>query len=520
MMKKPVYLLLPLLLIFAFNNREKQGERVLHVQGGTITGLYSEESGVHIFKGVPFAAPPVGDLRWKAPQPVVPWEAVRKCEAFGPSPMQGKPAPFMFWSKEFLIPDEPISEDCLYLNVWTKAEKKKEKLPVLVYIYGGGFQSGGSGCPIYDGEAMAKKGVIFVSINYRVGVFGFLAHPELTQESEHRTSGNYAILDMIAALEWVQNNIEQFGGDPDNVTIAGQSAGSFGVNYLTVSPLAKGLFHKAIAESGAGFQSSPFRPGMDLQAGENAGLEYAKKFGTESIADLRAKSAEEISKTQGGMSFPIIDGYVIPESIMDAYKSGHQNDVPVIVGWNKDDRVMGMAQPADKFREQIKNQFGELADDFFEVYPVETEEEASQSQYEVSRDQTFGVQMYTWARIQTSMNGSPVYMYNFNRALPAYNKETDFGAFHSGEIVYAYDNLHTLDRPWEPADQKIADLMSEYWANFVKTGNPNGQHLPQWDAYDTEKEMVMTIDVTSEQKRLPDKDKFEFWEKYYKSMDR
>jgi para-nitrobenzyl esterase len=517
-MKKLVYFLLPLLLIFGFKTQEKQNERVLHVEGGAITGLYNKASGVHIFKGIPFAAPPMGELRWRAPQQVIPWQGVRACSDFGPSPMQASPTPFMFWSREFLIPDEPISEDCLYLNVWTNSLEKTEKLPVLVYIYGGGFQSGGAGCPIYDGEAMAKKGVVFVSFNYRVGVFGFLAHPELTLESEHKTSGNYAILDMIAALKWVKENISQFGGDPGNVTIAGQSAGSFGVNYLTVSPLAKGLFHKAIAESGAGFQVSPFRPGMDLLGGENIGLEYAMKFGTESIADLRAKSADEIFKVQGGLSFPIIDGYVITESILDAYKNGHQNDVPVIVGWNKDDKIMGQPQPADKFREQIKSQFGAYEIDFFKVYPSGTEEEAAQSQYDMSRDQAFGVQMYTWARIQTSMHGSPVYMYNFNRSLPAHTRETEFGAFHSGEIVYAYDNLHTLDRPWEPVDQEIADLMSGYWVNFAKTSNPNGENLPQWDVYDGENEMVMTIDVASEQKCLPDKDKLNFWISYFDSL--
>ncbi len=516
---KPILLfIVGVFAFFSCSISKDQKEKILEVDGGKISGLFNDTTGIHIFKGIPFAAPPVGDLRWKAPQPVKSWEGVKKCDAFGPSPMQAKPAPFMFWSSEFLIPEEPISEDCLYLNVWTKALKKSEKLPVLVYIYGGGFQSGGSGCAIYDGEAMAGKDIVFVSVNYRVGVFGFLAHPDLTKESENASSGNYAILDMIAALNWVQNNIEEFGGDPENVTIAGQSAGSFGVNYLTVSPLAKGLFHKAIAQSGAGFQSGAFRPAIDLQMAENAGLEYSKKFDTESISDLRAKTAVELFNVRGGIISPIVDGYVIPESIMDAYKNGHQNDVAVIAGWNRDDRVMGMAQPAAKFREQIQNRFGEMADEFFKVYPADTEEEATQSQFDQNRDQAFGLQMYTWAKVQTSLGGSPVYLYNFNRQVPAYNKETEFGAFHSGEIVYAYDNLHTLDRPWEPVDQGIADVMSGYWANFAKTGNPNGENLPQWDAYDPEQEMVMTIDVTSEQKRLPDKDKFDFWNRYFESQ--
>jgi len=257
-----------------------------------------------------------------------------ECRSFGPSPMQAKPAPFMFWSEEFLIPEEPIGEDCLYLNVWTKAETEADQLPVLVYIYGGGFRSGGSGCAIYDGSAMAGKGVVFVSINYRVGVFGFLAHPELSAESGYGSSGNYAILDMVAALEWVQKNIERFGGDPGNVTIAGQSAGSFAVNYLTVSPLAKGLFHRAIAQSGAGFLSSPLRPSISLKEAEESGHAFGEALGAGSIDDLRSLPAHVILSATGGMNAPFTDGYVLPLSVMDAYKKGQQNDVPVITGWS------------------------------------------------------------------------------------------------------------------------------------------------------------------------------------------
>ena len=224
---------------------------------------------------------------------------------------------------------------------------------------------------------------------------------------------------------------------------------------------------------------------------------------------------DEIFKMQGGTSWPIVDGYVIPETIMEAYQNGHQNDVPVIVGWNKDDIVMGMPQPVEQFKARIREQYGELADEFFKVYPVDTEEQAAQSQFDMGRDQSFGIQMYTWAITQTSLGGAPVYMYNFNRALPAHNKETEFGAFHSGEIVFAYDNLHTLDRPWEPVDQEIATAMSQYWMNFAKTGNPNGEDLPQWDAYNEKEEMVMVLDQFSEQKTLPDRDKLQFWMKYY-----
>jgi para-nitrobenzyl esterase len=309
---------------FAQNN-------IVKIENGAVEGAVTE-GGIRTFKGIPFAQPPVGNLRWKAPQPAQNWEGVKKCTAFSASPMQDSPRPFMFWSSEFLIPQEPISEDCLYLNVWTGAKKEKEKRPVLVYIYGGGFRSGGTACSIYDGAAMAKKGVVFVSINYRVGVFGFLVHPELSAEADYKASGNYALLDMIAALKWVQKNIAAFGGDPKNVTIAGQSAGAFGVNYLCASPLAKGLFQRAIAQSGGSFYNNPLRPNVDMKGAEEQGVKYAKTLNCNTLAELRSKSAEEIQKVQGGFSAPIIDGYVMPESIFNIYKKGKQNDVTLIVG--------------------------------------------------------------------------------------------------------------------------------------------------------------------------------------------
>ncbi|TFH27708.1 MAG: carboxylesterase family protein, partial [Bacteroidia bacterium] len=457
---KNTKLLFPVLFMMAFllgacTTKETAIDETVHLESGDISGYQDTETGVISFKGIPFAAPPVGDLRWKAPQPVESWEGTRECTTFGSSPVQAAPAPFMFWSEEFLIPEEPIGEDCLHLNVWTRAETEADKLPVLVYIYGGGFRSGGSGCAIYDGGAMAEKGVVFVSINYRVGVFGFLAHPELSAEAGYGSSGNYAILDMIAALEWVQKNIQHFGGDPGNVTIAGQSAGSFAVNYLTVSPLAKGLFHRAIAQSGAAFLSSPLRPSMTPEDAEQTGVAFAEGLGAASLAELRSQPADSILKARGGMNGPFTDGYVIPESVMDAYENGHQNDVPVIVGWNGDEGMIMQMQAADKFREQAQVRFGDLADDFLAVYPASTEEEATRSQLEMSRDEAFRIQAYTWAKTLSNSDNSPVFLYSFHRKLPAHSPETQFGAFHSSEIVYAYDNLHTLDRPWEDIDQEI-----------------------------------------------------------------
>ncbi|SFC85069.1 carboxylesterase/lipase family protein [Spirosoma endophyticum] len=505
-----------LILLLVFISFTTFGQStIVKIEDGQIEGMTNKAGDILIFKGIPFAASPVGNLRWKAPQPVAKWADVRKCVAFGPSPMQAKPAPFMYWSSEFLIPEEPISEDCLYLNVWTGAKTPTEKRPVLVYIYGGGFRSGGSACPIYDGEAMAKKGVVFVSINYRVGVFGFLAHPELTQESGYNASGNYALLDMIAALKWVKNNVEAMGGDPANVTIAGQSAGAFAVNFLTASPLAKGLFQRAIAESGGSFVSSPNRPKLVLQTAEQQGISFAKSLNASSLADLRSKSADDIQKVMGGLSSPIVDGYVMPESIYDIYKKGKQNDVSLIVGWNEDDKTMGQPAKADAFREQVKKRFGDKADALLAIYPADTDEQAAQSQGNINRDESFGIQDYTWAKMQTKTGKSPVFVYNFNRKLPANTPESQFGAFHSGEVAYAYNNLHTLNRPWEPVDHKLADTMSSYWVNFVRTGNPNGTKLPNWPAYKPASENVLILDKTIQTKVLPTKPQLAFWEDYY-----
>ena len=478
---------------------------------GVVEGYRS--NGLDIFKGIPFAAPPVGELRWKAPQPVAPWNAVRKCTAFGPSPVQNPPVPFMFWSREFLIPAEPISEDCLYLNVWTP--ERKTKKPVLVYIYGGGFRSGGSACPIYDGEAMAKKGIVFVSINYRVGLFGFLAHPELSAESGHGSSGNYALLDMIAALKWVKENIAAFGGDPSRVTIAGQSAGAFAVNFLCASPLAKGLFSGAIAQSGGSILPSPIRPRINGQQAEAMGLDLERELGVSGIAALRALPADRILSAKAGLMGPFDDGHVIRNGIAQTYREGNQNDVPLILGWNKDDRISGPPMKASAYQESVRKRFGQEADRFLTLYPGNTDEEAARSQSDMSRDETFAIQGWAWARHQQLKGKSPVYLYNFDRALPAYSKETAFGAFHSAEIVYAYDNLHTLDRPWETADQKLASAMSAYWLNFIRTGKPGGAGMAEWPAFRNNDQRIMILDEQVHAVTAPARARMEWWESFF-----
>ncbi|MCX6195012.1 MAG: carboxylesterase family protein, partial [Cytophagales bacterium] len=339
-----------LLLFLAFNLSAQ--DVVIKTTKGSVAGLFNAKTKVQKFLGIPFAKPPVGDLRWKAPAPMESWTGIKAAKVFGPSPMQTKPAPFAFWSSEFLIPESPISEDCLYLNVWAPRSNKAKKA-VLVYIYGGGFRSGGAACPIYDGENMAQKDIIFVSINYRVGILGFLAHPELSAEAPYGASGNYALLDMIAGLKWVKENIAAFGGDPNQVTIAGQSAGAFAVNFLCASPLAKGLFQGAIAESGASMLPSPLRPAITKAQAENNGQEWATKLGAKSLADLRALSAEAIQKA-GGNASPYSDGYVLPFAMPDIYAKGLQNDVPILVGWNSEDRLSSKAAEPEVFKATLE----------------------------------------------------------------------------------------------------------------------------------------------------------------------
>ena len=486
------------------------GPDTIKTNAGPISGTVSKEGNIHIFKGIPFAAPPVGDLRWRAPQPVKAWTSVLACTAFGPSPMQAAPAPFSMWTKEFLIADVPISEDCLYLNVWTGAQAPKEKRPVIVWIYGGGFASGGTNAPIYDGEAMAKKGIVFVSINYRVGIFGFFAHPELTKESGNNASGNYGLLDQIAGLKWVKNNIAAFGGDPNNVTIAGQSAGSMSVNCLVASPLCKNLIQKAIAESGASFVSSALRAGTSLQAAEQDGIKTAAALKANSLAELRNIPAATLLNAPQALRGPIVDGYVLPAPIAAIFEARKENPVALLTGWNEDEGLLfGPVKNAADYTKDANEHYGTDAATFLRFYPAENDAAANVSQLNLSRDMTFGVQNYTWANKQ-SEHGSKVYVYRFTRKVPATGEYIKYGAFHTGEVPYAYDNLQFVNRPWLAIDHDLAKTMSEYWSNFAKTGNPNSNGLPEWPAYDQANKMIMSLGDKPSAKKLPDAESLDF----------
>lgn len=482
---------------------QAQNNPIIKVKQGKIEG-YSN-GGILIFKGIPYAAPPVGALRWKAPAALQSWKGIKSCKVFGTNAMQNPPKPFMGYTEEFLIPNgESFNEDCLYLNVWTKNDKKTAKKGVLVWIHGGAFLGGSGSVPIYDGEAMAKKGIVFVSINYRVNIFGFMAHPELSKENPQNASGNYGLLDQIAALKWVKQNIKKFGGDPENITIAGQSAGSMSVNCLVASPLAKGLFQKAIAESGACFtKGNILIKTPSLKDEEARGVEFMKKCQANSIAELRNKSAEEVFKNLTGFIGPVIDGYVLPDAIATIFAKNQENKVILMTGWNENEG--GMNSPIKKteeYKAQVVKQFGDNADKVLQAYKGQTLEEAQTSSLNLNRDLTFGLQNYVWANVH-SQKGNTVYLYRFAHALRP-KGDALYGAFHTAEVPFAYNNLKFVNRDWQAEDWKLAEDMSSYWVNFIKTGNPNGDKLPNWTKYNATEKQVMYFNKTPNISALSD----------------
>jgi para-nitrobenzyl esterase len=472
---------------------------------GLLSGIAGADPAIRVFKGIPYAAPPVGDLRWRPPQPAVHWDGVRRADRFSSACMQAPQVKGSFYQVEFYPVDEPTSEDCLFLNIWTAAKSAGEKRPVLVWIHGGALREGSGSLPSFDGEALAAKGVVLVTINYRMGVFGFFAHPELTRESGHGASGNYGMMDQVAALRWVQKNISAFGGNPDNVTVNGQSAGSRSISCLMASPLAKGLFHRAIGQSGGELGAMRKRP--DAEA---AGVAFAELQGAASIAQLRAKPAEVLLKA-GGSSGVIVDGFFLPDDPYTVFSQGRQQDVPVLLGSTADEHAgqLEMLKPGD-FRADAAKRYGALAGAYLQLYPAGSEEEAQLSQRATSRD-LLAATMRRWARMHTATGKSKAYMYYFDRAAPGRDSARR-GAFHSAELVYHFNNLRAVDRPWEAADRKLADQMSSYWVNFAAAGNPNGQGLPPWPAYDSHSDITLRLGVSIEPRTRPDGARLDFFD--------
>lgn len=462
-----------------------------------------QDGAVRAFLGVPYAAPPVGKLRWKVPQPVAKWSGVRKTTEFGARCMQGPIYPDMIFR------DSGSSEDCLYLNVWTPAKSTKEKLPVMVWIYGGGYIAGATSEPRQDGTNLAKnQNVVVVSMNYRLGVFGFFVHPELAKESGHDSAGNYGLLDQHAALEWVHDNIAAFGGDPANVTIFGESAGSFSVSAQMASPLSNGLFEKAIGESGGAFS----RTGLSFDALATREEKDPKTLGAmvggaSTLAEFRAIPAQKLldatMKQNGGFGFgPDVDGYFLPQSPEEIFKAGKQNDVPLLAGWNHDEgsfSVAGMKVTSENFRALAEKEFGGNTDEFMKLYPSATDEQAQRSAEDAAGDQFIAWSTWRWISAQATTGKQPIYRYRFDLG-PTDATTGKRVAFHSSEIEYVFGQLDS--RPhvtWTTEDRQLSAEMQKYWANFARSGDPNGEGLPKWPVYSsTDDWEVMHLDAVSE----------------------
>ncbi|HTQ50435.1 MAG TPA: carboxylesterase family protein [Candidatus Acidoferrales bacterium] len=460
----------------------------VRIADGVLEGVVSADDQVRTFKGIPYAAPPVGSLRWKPPQPVQPWTGVRPAMDFGPRPMQGR----IF--SDMVFHDNGPSEDCLYLNLWMPEHHAPGKLPVMVWIYGGGFAAGATSEARQDGGNLSKKGVIVVSFGYRLGVFGFFALPELTQESEHQASGNYGLLDQVAALQWVKANIAAFGGDPDNVTIFGESAGSFSVSALMASPLSRGLFQRAIGESGAFFGDT--LPAPSLAEAEAAGEQFAESsFYAHSLKDMRALPAKYLLRAALKHPWkdfrPDIDGYFLPTNCLAIYAVGQQSHVPLLAGWNNDEDgyrsyFTNDAPTLKNYVKRARAFFGTNAEAFLTVYPATTDAQVKRAAQDFAGDRFIGYSTWKWLEMQLQTGDSPVYRYKFEQTLPLPAKArpgTEPTAPHASDIEYVFEMLPSRHLPWRPEDRKVSELMADYWTNFAKTGNPNGPGLPVWPQY-------------------------------------
>lgn len=468
-------------LLFSCKTKQKDIKGLLdpivETQNGLLKGIINETHSVVSFKGVPYAAAPIGDLRWREPHPPYDWKGVRDAIRFGPSAMQHLRYSAEPYTTEFMVQDS-ISEDCLFLNIWTPAKTVKDKLPVLVFIHGGGFNEGSGDVGVYDGEELAKKGIITITINYRLLALGFMAHPELTAESPNNSSGNYGYLDQIAALKWVKNNIAAFGGDPECVTLGGQSAGAGSVNRLICSPLASGLFHRAITQSGTRYPSKTMRE-LTLKEAEQIGVEFAQLKGASNIAELRAMSAEEIIAYIPNKYIAFLgnmDGYIQSEDMRTVFAAGKQNDTPFMTGLNADETQY----------------YGEQNEEFKALYPSVTEDEAVAALKLAGQEQGI-LSAYLWLDYRAKTSKTNGYVYFFDRAIP-WPQHPEFGAFHSSEVPYVFNNMKKMiSHSMEKKDTLIADKISSYWVNFVKTGNPNGPGLVDWAPYSSEKHEVMKI---------------------------
>jgi para-nitrobenzyl esterase len=512
-------------------------ERV-KIANGNLAGTSDKSSGVRSFKGIPFAEPPVGDSRWKPPQPPKNWQGVRKVDRFGPRCMQ-RP---IFGDMNFR--SNGMGEDCLYLNVWTPAKSGKQKLPVLVYFYGGGFVAGDGSEPRYDGTSMASKGIVAVTVNYRLGVFGFFAHPDLTKESPHHSSGNYGLLDQHAALQWVQKNIAAFGGDPKRVTVAGESAGSVSVSAQMASPLSKNLIAGAIGESGSIIGALSAVP---LSEGEQGGVKFATTMGATSLAALRAMPAEQLLEATAKPGLPrfvpTVDGYFFPKSPVEIYAAGEQAHVPLLAGSNSEEMgyfaILGREKPTvENYREALQRLYGDKADEVFKLYPAANETEVMDAAQDLAGDRFIGYSTWKWVDLATKTGGKHTYYYLYSRPRPpmrpemgnavaglaggvvrapqeaANQRPPSRGAVHSAEIEYAMGNLDSNKvYAWTPDDYKVSKVIQSYFTNFIKTGNPNGAALPNWPEFETGQRLIIDVSTRAEAENV--RARYEFLDQFY-----
>jgi para-nitrobenzyl esterase len=522
-MKKTV--LIAIFVILAAGFCLAQAPEPVKVEGGFVQGTV--EDGLTVYRGIPFAAPPVGDLRWRAPQPAVQWSGVKETVKFAPACIQGMmmrpggsgPAP---------------SEDCLFLNIWSPAKSPRDRIPVFVWIYGGGFVMGSTSEPTYSGEKLAKKGVMLVSIAYRVGQMGFFVHPELSAETKNRVSGNYGLLDMIAGLQWIQRNISAFGGDPHKVTIFGESAGGIAVSMLCASPLAKGLFHAAISESGGSFgppRPAPL-PGENMRRladAERSGVATLKEAGVASIAEARKLPPDKLAGSgvrsqpvrSGGNPpglnhWPIIDGWVIPDDQYKLYEAKRYNDVPVLIGYNSDEGLsFSPPKTPEEYIANVKSRFGPFADKLIAAYPPGTGTVAKTAR-DLMRDAAFGWQTWIWARLQSKTGKSKVFYYYFDQHpdYPADSPQAGRGSPHGQEVSFVFQHLNPNQKPTK-SDEAISEAMATYWTNFAKFGDPSGPTLPKWPAFSDANPVLMYFAQTPHTGPVPSADALKVMDQYF-----
>ena len=509
-----------------------EAQAIVSTEGGILSGVICRGGAVRAFKGIPYAAPPVGDLRWRAPEPAPPWPGTRMADGFAPRCVQ----PERPQSAIGYFGPETQSEDCLYLNLWTGPRSGDERRAVMVWFHGGAYAVGSGSLPIFDGEKLALKGLVVVTANYRLGRLGFFSHPDLAKEASYGASGNYGLLDQIAVLHWVQRNIAAFGGDPGRVTIFGQSVGSSSVNTLMASPLARGLFHRAIGQSGGALG----RRAMLLRAeAERAGVAFAQALGVRTVAELRARPAREIQLVRpdhGGRLCDIynssdaaaidratawasIDGYVLHDRVRDLFERGEQSDVPLLTGATRDEgATLPHARSLAEFETRARAELGAAASDFLALYRAGDDAGAEQASRAAAGHRNFNWENWLWARLQARTGRAPVFAYHFARVPPRVpsggegDRSRDLGAFHTAEIPYVFDHLEARDWPWQETDRRLADRMSSYWANFAERGDPNGSGLPPWPRFDERTQQVMLFGDETTVKPVPDADKLAFWD--------